>query len=282
MGCAANWTKDLTNIRTVTSFSASMSMLFSNVAHPRTADEVAEQVEELILEGVLSSGDRLPGERELARQFDVSRPSLRDALKLLETRGLLVSRQGGGTFVADVVGEVFSAPLSTLIAASPRAASDYLEYRREMEGWAAEYAARRATADDLALLERIMERMRSAYREGDFETEARIDLEFHQAVGECAHNVILLHTLRACYRLLSKGILQTRLSVYDVAGAREALLQQHEAIHAAIKASDPDGARKAATAHILFVSEAIAEAARSGERKRNARLRLHQRLGDHS
>src|SRR5690606_35807763 len=124
----------------------------------RTADEVVQQIEALVLEGVLRVGDRLPGERELSRQFDVSRPILRDALKLLETRGLLTSKHGDGTYVADVIGQVFAKPMTELFMTHRKAASDYLEYRREIEGIAAEYAARRATVDDIALLERIVER----------------------------------------------------------------------------------------------------------------------------
>ncbi len=77
--------------------------LFSRVEHNRTADGVVHQIETLILDGVLRDGDRLPGERDLAQRLDVSRPILREALKELETRGLLASTHGGGTFVADSV-----------------------------------------------------------------------------------------------------------------------------------------------------------------------------------
>ena len=74
-----------------------MGEIFSRIEHSRTADEAVQQIEALVLEGVLRVGDRLPGERELARQFDVSRPILRDALKDLEARGLITTRPGGGT-----------------------------------------------------------------------------------------------------------------------------------------------------------------------------------------
>ncbi len=188
-----------------------MSDIFSRIEHSRTADEVVQQIESLILEGVLRTGDRLPGERELARQFEVSRPILRDALKALEGRGLLTTRPGGGTHVADVIGQLFTKPVTDLISMHRKAVTDYLEYRREIEGIAAEYAARRATSDDLALLDRIMARMDEAHRTGDFDDEAEIDVEFHHAVCECAHNIILLHTLRSCYRLLSEGVFQNRL-----------------------------------------------------------------------
>lgn len=254
-----------------------MSDIFSRIEHSRTADEVVQQIESLILEGVLRTGDRLPGERELARRFEVSRPILRDALKALEGRGLLTTRPGGGTHVADVIGQLFTKPVTDLISMHRKAATDYLEYRREIEAVAAEYAARRATSDDLALLDRIMARMDEAHRTGNFDDEAEIDVEFHHAICECAHNIILLHTLRSCYRLLSEGVFQNRLLVFNVPGAREALLSQHRAIYAAIKTGDPAAARQAAMDHITHVERTMAEAERSGEWQRVSRLRLMQR-----
>ncbi|TIL28419.1 FCD domain-containing protein [Mesorhizobium sp.] len=259
-----------------------MSDIFSRIEHSRTADEVVQQIESLILEGVLRTGDRLPGERELARRFEVSRPILRDALKALEGRGLLTTRPGGGTHVADVIGQLFTKPVTDLISMHRKAATDYLEYRREIEAVAAEYAARRATSDDLALLDRIMARMDEAHRTGNFDDEAEIDVEFHHAICECAHNIILLHTLRSCYRLLSEGVFQNRLLVFNVPGAREALLSQHQAIYAAVKAGDPAAARQAAMDHISHVERTMAEAERSGDWQRVSRLRLIQRseVGD--
>ena len=218
----------------------------------RTADEVVQQIENLILEGVLRVADRLPAERELARQFDVSRPILRDALKLLEQRGLIVTRHGGGTYVADVIGEVFARPVMELIATHRKAAADYLEYRRAVEGIAAEFAARRATDDDRALLAEIMARMQAAHESGDFQEEAAIDVEFHNAIGECAHNIVLLHTLRSCYRLLSNGVFHNRLMVFALPGAREQLLAQHRAIHDAVASRRSGGGARGVGAPYRF------------------------------
>lgn len=255
-----------------------MGEIFSRIAQSRTADGVVHQIESLILEGVLGGGDRLPSERELARQFDVSRPILREALKSLEGRGLLVTRPGGGTHVADVIGQVFSEPVRELIAAHRKATADYLEYRREVESIAAGYAAQRATADDQALLSRIVERMGAAFEADDFDEEAALDVEFHNAVGDCAHNIILLHTLRSCYRLLADDVFYNRSLIYTLPGARQVLLDQHRAIHGAIVGGDDAAARVAATAHIDFVEQATAEAERAGDWQRISRLRLSQRL----
>ena len=252
--------------------------IFARIAHGRTADEVVHQIEILILEGILRVGDRLPGERDLALQFEVSRPILREALKELEGRGLLASRHGGGTFIADVIGQVFTRPVMELIARHRKAVLDYIEYRREVEGVAAGFAAERATEDDKALLTKIIEAMKTAHKMDHFGEEAAIDVEFHNAIGECAHNIILLHTLRSCYRLLSEGVFYNRAMIYTLNGAREKLLTQHLAIYDAVMAGEPEAARKAAQAHMDFVGHAMAEAQRTGEWEHVSRLRLQQRL----
>ncbi|WP_274427017.1 FCD domain-containing protein [Chelativorans sp. YIM 93263] len=256
-----------------------MDTIFSRVEHSRTADAVVRQIEGLILEGVLRDGDRLPAERELASRIDVSRPILRNALKALEAKGLLVTRHGGGTHVANIVGEVFAAPVRELIASHPEATADYLEYRREIEAVAAEMAARRATEADNALLGDIIARMEHAHATADFEAEVEIDVEFHNAVGECAHNFVLLHTLRSCYRLLADGVFYSRARIYDLPGARESLLAQHKAIFLAIRDGDPAAGRKAAIDHIAYVQMASTEAERTGEWERISQLRLRQRSG---
>src|SRR5690606_34784496 len=108
---------------------------------------------------------------------------LREALKELEGRGLLISQHGGGTFVADIVGQVFSEPLTALISRHARATQDYLDYRRELGGLTAELAATRATETDKALLARIIQDMREAHEAGRSEDGLTADVEFHSAIG---------------------------------------------------------------------------------------------------
>ena len=251
--------------------------LFARISHSRTSDVVVRQIELLLLEGVLRDGDRLPGERELSKRLDVSRPILREALKELENRGLLVSQHGGGTYVADIIGQVFSRPVVDLIARHQRATEDYVEYRRELEGITAELAARRATDYDRQMLTRIMEAMRAAHRSGSFDAELETDVELHNAIGEAAHNIVLLHTLRACYRLLAQGIFFHRHLVFSSEAARADLLTQHEAIYAAIMAGDGTAARNAAQAHMDYIAVAIRDAERNGEWHRISQLRMQKR-----
>ncbi|WP_137156857.1 FadR/GntR family transcriptional regulator [Rhizobium sp. FKL33] len=251
--------------------------IFTSIDHRNTADEAVRQIELLLLDGVLSSGDRLPGERELSERLEISRPVLREALKTLEERGLLVSRHGGGTYVADLIGQIFSPAVSELIARHERPTRDYLEYRRMLEGHAAELAAKRASEADKARLSAILDGMEKAHADGDFQAEAERDIELHHAIGEAAHNIILMHTLRACYRLLSLGIFHHRRLIFDQAAAREKLFRQHRILVDAIVSGDPGAARKAAEEHIDYVAETATEAARAYERQRIAEMRNSQR-----
>lgn len=247
---------------------------YTSVVHASAADEVIRQIEWLILEGVLRPGDRLPAERDLAVRLDVSRPVLREALKNLEARGLILSRHGGGTFVANVISDVFAEPVVDLIASHRKAIDDYLDYRKEIEAVAAGMAAERATEADLALLDRVMDAMRAAHKTGNFTHEARADAEFHNTVSEIAHNIILLHTLRSCYKLHMDGVFYNRILLYSLPDVRPALLQQHETIAAAIAAHDAQGARNAARAHIVYVGQKLAEAEKITARDSISRLRL--------
>ncbi|HOV05137.1 MAG TPA: FadR/GntR family transcriptional regulator [Hyphomicrobiales bacterium] len=248
--------------------------MFRKIEQNRTADAVVRQIEELVLSGVLRSGERLPGERELARELDVSRPILRDALAALEAAGLVVSRRGEGTFVADVTGSVFSEAVVGLFHHHPKATADYLEFRREIESLAAGLAALRATEADRVMLTLVFERMLAAHERDDFTEEAAVDVEFHDLVGECTHNIVLMHTLRSCYRLLAEGVFYNRSRIWDHPGARDRLIEQHRRLYEAIMARDPAEARIAAAEHIAYVADTTREIEQRGAWQEISALRL--------
>ncbi|MEO0545593.1 MAG: FadR/GntR family transcriptional regulator [Pseudomonadota bacterium] len=254
-------------------------MIFTPVDHDKTAREVERQIEALILQGVLRVGDRLPGERELSKSLAVSRPILRQALSALEARELLVTRHGGGTFVADVIGSMFAPPVVELIGRDSRARSDYLEYRREIEAVTAALAARRATDADRTLLERIGMEMKAAHLEQDPTREGQLDVELHSTISECTHNIMLLHTMRACYRLLSDEVFFNRGLIYDDGVARDSLLSQHMDILNAILEGRDTEAAEASAAHISFIIEMTHEGLRRADWQTIAEVRLEQRRG---
>ncbi len=248
-------------------------MPFRKIVAGKISAAVSRQIEELILQGVLRPGDRLPAERDLAETMDVSRPTLREALADLEARGLVATRPGGGTFVAEVLGSAFAPPLIELFASHDTALFDYVEFRRDLEGLAAERAAVNATKADLAALDSVLRRMEEAAAKHDPGEEAALDADFHMAIVEAAHNVIMLHMMRSLFELLVRGVFYNRSVVYSLPERRSRLLDQHRAIRDAVLARDPCAARQAAEVHLDFIAEALRDAHRVRTREQVAALR---------
>lgn len=232
----------------------------------KLADTIADHLEQLILEGSLRPGEKLLAERELAQRFDVSRPSLREALEKLEKRGLLSSGRGGSTYVAPLLGEGFTEPLYAALASRPETTFDYLEFRRFIEGSAAYFAALRGTDVDRALLKRCFETMEEAHGKDDSSDEAESDADFHLAVYEASHNLVMLHIMRSLSDMLRKDVFYNRAKLYQRQGVRELLLEQHRAVYETVMAGDPIAARAAAEAHIDFTREALLEIAKADAR----------------
>jgi len=222
-------------------------MPFQKVQPEKRAASVVRQIEQLILRGILSPGERLPAERELAERLGVSRPSLRDAIADLQQRGLLATRAGSGVFIADVIGSAFSPALIQLFASHHEAVFDYLSFRRDMEGLAAERAARLGSDTDLKVIDTVFKKMEAASLTPDTALEADLDTEFHLSIIEASHNVIMLHMMRSMYDLLRNGVLFNRQVIYQQSNKRTALLDQHRAINDALQARDAAASRAAVT-----------------------------------
>ncbi|MEM9044758.1 MAG: FCD domain-containing protein [Pseudomonadota bacterium] len=248
-------------------------MPFSKIAAEKISLAIIRQIEELILQGVLRPGDRLPSERDLAEKMDVSRPTLREALAELEEKGLVVARPGGGTFVADVLGSAFAPPLIALFASHDTALFDYIDFRRDVEGMAAAQAAEVATETDLEIIRSAYERFEEANSKRNPEQAAHLDAEFHMAVVEAAHNVVMTHMMRSLYGLLVNGVFYNRSVVYALRAGRDALMAQHREIRDAVLARDASGARAAVERHMDYVAAALREADRMRSREEIAALR---------
>jgi GntR family transcriptional repressor for pyruvate dehydrogenase complex len=254
-------------------------MPFQKITAGKISGAVIRQIEELILQGVLRPGDRLPAERELAETMEVSRPTLREALADLEARGLIVTRPGGGTVVAEVLGSAFAAPLIELFATHDTALFDYIAFRRDVEGLASARAATYATEADLAVLDSVFARMEEAARKRNPKEEAAVDAEFHMAIVEAAHNVVMLHMMRSLYDLLVRGVFYNRSAIYALRERRSKLLDQHRAIRDAVAGRDPAAARAAVEAHLDFIADALRDANRMRTREQVAALRArHEAL----
>ncbi|MDX1820859.1 MAG: FadR/GntR family transcriptional regulator [Paracoccaceae bacterium] len=248
-------------------------MPFHSVQPEKISTSVTHQIELLILRGILRPGERLPSERELSERLGISRPSLREAVAELQDKGLLISKAGAGIYVADVLGGAFSPALIRLFAAHDEAVFDYIAFRRDMEGLAAERAARLASDTDLRVIQTIFDKMLAAHTKRDPGDEALLDADFHLSIIEASHNVIMLHMMRSMYELLREGVFYNRQIMFRNRSIRDLLLDQHRAINEAIQARDPAGARAAVEAHLNFVEQALTDQKRAEHHEAIARQR---------
>ena len=255
-------------------------MPFQKVQPEKLSTSVVRQIEKLILRGILRPGERLPAERDLADRLGVSRPSLREAVAELQQDGLLTTRAGSGIYVADVLGSAFSPALVRLFGAHDEAVFDYLSFRRDMEGLAAERAARLGSDSDLKVIQAIFDRMETAQaRTDNAGEEARLDAQFHSAIIDASHNVVMLHMMRSMYDLLRQGVFYNRQVMFKQRTSRAALLDQHRAINTALQARDPAGARAAVVAHLDYVQGALEDQRRAERNEAIARQRLSRETG---
>ncbi len=232
-------------------------MPFRKVHAEKLSTAVVRQIELLILRGILRPGERLPSERDLSDSLGVSRPSLRDAVAELQERGLLTARAGAGIFVADVLGSAFSPALIQLFSSHDEAVFDYLSFRRDMEAMTAERAATLGSDTDLMLINTLFTKMEAAHTKRNPTDEARLDAEFHMAIIEASHNVIMLHMMRAMFELLREGVFYNRQVMFKQRTTRSALLDQHRAINTALQNRDPGAARAAVESHLDYVEAAL-------------------------
>ncbi len=218
------------------------------VRNQKLADAIAAHLEQLILEGALRPGEKLAAERELAEKLEVSRPSLRDALEKLRERGLIETTKSGA-YVTQFMASL-TEPLASMMQSNEQALIDYLEYRQLVEGEAARLAALRATDIEREAIGACLQRMRSAHEVDDPTAEGEADVDLHLLIYEAAHNLVLLHVMRAFSEMLRGGVFYNRHQLYTRPGVRDLLLQQHLAIGEAVLARDPEKAAEAAANHV--------------------------------
>ncbi|MGR3291256.1 MAG: FadR/GntR family transcriptional regulator [Paracoccaceae bacterium] len=251
-------------------------MPFTKIQSEKLSSSVVQQIELLILRGILRAGDRLPAERDLSQQLGISRPSLRNAITDLSNRGLLVSRAGSGIFVAEHLGSAFSESLITLFSRHDEAVFDTIDFRTDMEGLAAERAARIASDTDLKIINSVFQKMQTAHDKVDPSDEARLDADFHMAIIEAGHNVIMLHMMRSMFQLLREGVFYNRQVIFRQKTTRRSMLNQHRAINDAIQNRNPDAARAAVQSHLQFVKQALVDERKLEKNEIIARMKFER------
>jgi len=241
-----------------TGFLVESFLMFKTIKHTKVSDEIVRQVKNQISEGILKPGDRLPPERELAKEFGVSRPSLREALNSLAAMGFLEIK-GKRTFIKSVASESVQNPLSLLIKTDTQKIFDLIEVRKALEAWGAFLAAQRATEKDIKQLEHITEEMKKAFEQG--RSWEKQDADFHLGIAQASHNTIQAHMMSTIYDLLRESV----GTVFKDRSKVKKLLDHHYRIFSAIKNNSPDKARERTLEHLNYVDSEV----KASQGKRN-------------
>ena len=224
--------------------------VFYAIEQRKVSAQIVDQVKSLIANGKLKPGDALPPERELMKVFNVSRPTLREALNTLSTMGFVQMAQRQRTRVKSLVPSNITEPLHRLLKEDIKTSLELIESRSIIETGNARLAARRATASDIARLERCLEVMYSNLeRDTSFTDE---DADFHLAIAEASHNKIQAHLMFSIYDLLKEKV---GLCYYD--DEAELIYGQHCGIVEAIKQKDESLAHAKMEEHLAYVESLL-------------------------
>jgi GntR family transcriptional repressor for pyruvate dehydrogenase complex len=217
----------------------------------RIYEEIVRQVKAMISEGRLKSGDQLPPERDLAEKFVVSRTSVREALRALESLGLVEIRPGEGTFVREVSVEALIEPLALMLLTQREAIGELFEARLVLEPAIAGLAARRATPEEIQEMARILDEQAREITAG--RTGLAQDGEFHAAIAAAAHNRAITRLVHGIMDLLT----QSREESLNTTDRPTRSHEDHRRVLEAIRKRDDAGAEQAMRDHLVAVEALV-------------------------
>lgn len=220
--------------------------LFQLIQPTRVSDSAVDQIMNLIADGRLQPGDRLPSERELVKKLGVSRASLREAMRALEAMGIIEVKPGSGSFVRRAqAGQAGSSWVPWLLG-HWQEIMELVELRQALETRAAHLAAMRASATQIEAIATTLDRMAAAIEAGDAEAIVVADKAFHEMVAEASGNKLIANVLNLANAALS----ETRGAILSLPGRPDKSLAEHRLIWEAITARDPERAAEAVLHHI--------------------------------
>lgn len=210
----------------------------------KISDEVAARILKLIASGEVRAGEKLPAERRIAERLGVSRVSVRAALERLKAQGFLAAVQGGGTTVEKTAGNRDPA-LAELVRLDRGNLVDLMELRTQIEVWAAQRAAERASDQAIAEIKSALEAQRDPKAD-----KPLADVGFHMAIARASDSAVYRHLLMVIRETLTEMLIYHRTELFASPEDDETVLRHHQAICDAISAHDPAGAAAAMRIHL--------------------------------
>jgi len=227
-------------------------MEFREIAPVRLYESVIDQIMELIKNNELKPGDKLLPERELAEKLSISRGSLREAFRVLESRGFIKSKPGGGRYIREIRKNGLNDTENIILSLEKSSILELLEAREIFEVKIVELAAQRATIEDTELIEQALNKMNQE-EELKYGKETESDTEFHLAIARASHNFVFINIIQLHLDLLK----ETRGKTWKIPGRREKQLEEHQKIFQSIKEHNSKKAGEAMLKHLRKVKEVL-------------------------
>jgi len=226
---------------------------------PSVTEKILDRLIELISIGTFQPGEKLPSEKDLAKQLMVSRPSLREALTILQARGLLEIKPRSGTYVKSATPAQFRDMMEHLLEFEPEKMWELLEIRKHMDSAAAELAAIRRSEDDLAEFKRLLGLVTSVITK---KTEKDIEVEkaygrFFKHLALSSHNMLFSHFIESIADMVRRALPFSRIKLESIPQSRETIIGQLIQIVNAIETQNPSEARMQVIDHIEYVEKSL-------------------------
>ncbi|PKP57017.1 FadR family transcriptional regulator, partial [Candidatus Atribacteria bacterium HGW-Atribacteria-1] len=187
-------------------------MKFKEITPVRLYESAIEQIMDLVKSSELKPGDKLPPEREMAEKLSISRNSLREAFRVLESKGLIKSKAGGGRYLREIRKNGYSNTENVILSLEKSSILELLEAREIFEGKIAEIAAQRATTKDIELIEKALDKTNKEEISNGKKTES--DTEFHLAIARASRNFVFVNIMQLHLDLLK----ETREKTWEIPG----------------------------------------------------------------
>ena len=241
-------------------------MVYKKIKPKKIYEEVSDELYEMIRSGSLKPGEQLDSIQQLAENFQVGRPAIREALSALSSMGLIEIKQGEGTFVKTFDPAIMNHPLSAALLMDQDNIKHLLEVRKILESGTAEVAAKKRTEENLIELKDMLFNMEKV--SDDEELSDKADISFHVAVANASQNALLITLMNHVSELMTEKMRDIRrAALYSEEMTLKQLYQQHVRIYDAIAAQDEDGARSAMLFHLQSVEESLDRVIQKNQQK---------------
>ena len=226
--------------------------MFTKIEPPGLLRKIVDQVKQNIASGNLKKGDKLPSERQMSEMFGLSRATIREAIKALNTLGIIECSHGSGNYISSNLSNSLTEPLSIMFMLEGGHPGHTLELRRAIEFAAAGSAARNIEETKLARLRALCDCIEASTDENE---KARYDFQFHREIARASGNPLLIVLLNAVETLISEHVHDARASILKDSSKEDIINRQHRDIVDALSRSSPEEAEKAVLAHIELIRE---------------------------